>query len=1107
MMGSHAEDSAIIPGTTTEAIYSEYFFCVIFHFEEGQGKMRRRAAETRNRKDQIGASSTKYIVPGDPLEGEARMMSMVPQSVDETDRMLEVANTMLKQENLTPGERNALEAWKMQLSAKGIKGQVQHEFVRDFWQWLIGRGKDSDHARTPWARQSVAYDEEVSTYLDLMYSKMHHYNMKLKLLSTRVPEGINQFFIYFKYVVRGELLDKSNFLHDFQLFTDEFKAAREVGQWHRDPAAGPHEVAPYGDMKDVDQQARLYGSRAVVGTKFDMDMSDDEDNRVDEQAEYEKAVAEGRGWEWQAAKWKEQDDLRQEAYREMEAEADAAEKAELKEIQESEKEVNKILKEIEKYDKENVMAMDVEDERAKLDEIAQQVAEKEFEEDEKQLEKEREAMDTSEDTLTPEALAKVQEAQKKADEMDAKAAEKEFEENKMDTDEGMLSEEEKKQLTEKQEAEDKLEAEKQKAKEKLEAEKQKAKEEKEKAKAEKAAAKAKAREEKVAAIAKEREKLVAQRDAANERLKAAKEAANSKMEKKLAKMKEKENAPASIESKLKKLRAAKSEAAEMKQAAEAKRELLQESRSAGVAAQQPTDDIDFELMEVDKLLREAAKLEADAEAHEQVLTERKEIEKITRKQNVEDLSAVLKQQKEGQAESVDVQQKLLVAIIDLTTHVKQLEKNLAGGVGTAKENLDQLKETRKTAEKIAPDARSVAANDTSAENLGAVTELEDLSTTAFVAEISNSEKKMDKFIKKPTSTEPTSKKRKGVAEKIAETNAATTVAEAQTKAAEQVGFVFQDVPISDAFEFKAMVEEAKADAANTAVEMKMEEIPDSEMKDAIAATKRAREVAQAEVSDVAEKISKVAKDISIVEQAMKKVDQTDDEKSKAILKHLKTKKKDLSRMKSSLNKTRIAAKARQTEASKIIKAHEKQVKAALAAEIAAEKARLAEEKALAEVAAKAEAEKLLADTQTQAMVEEEDVDILTVDSNEESFLEKLRREKAEEADVDILAEDPEEESVVEKLRKEKAEADKKRELDDKGKEEEEEFAPAKKKKETAPAPEEEKEEEKPEAKEEEGPPPLELIEEESGEKKRVRIARRRGGGRKKEKRGKTGIGG
>lgn len=190
------------------------------------------------------ASHKMFKPPKDPFEEEDALNVMQPLDADQKKRMLEIANELIASDRVGAREKKALQIWKVSILAKGFEGIVKKEFQKDFWRWLLGRGKEEDHQKTQWYRDKLTDDIEVSHYVDSFISKYHMFRVKLKLLSMRRPIGINQTYLYFKYIVRGKEANQNNFLDDWDIMIKEFD---EAGNWQegRRPGYGPHEVRPW----------------------------------------------------------------------------------------------------------------------------------------------------------------------------------------------------------------------------------------------------------------------------------------------------------------------------------------------------------------------------------------------------------------------------------------------------------------------------------------------------------------------------------------------------------------------------------------------------------------------------------------------------------------------------------------------------------------------------------------------------------------------------------------------------------------------------------------------------------------------------------------------
>lgn len=193
----------------------------------------------------------KFGVEKDPLQKEFGIDEIQPLDEEGRQRMIQICDELIAAGGLHVEEQKALHIWKTNLVAEQIPGSVKHEFHRDFYRWLLGRGRDVDHQRTPWGRQSLADDKEVSAYLDQFVVKAHEFRVKIELLKMRRPTGIYQTYLYYKYIVRGVAGTQVNFLRDWDILVDEFGIARALpyDQDHRWRGYGPHETAPYPPVR------------------------------------------------------------------------------------------------------------------------------------------------------------------------------------------------------------------------------------------------------------------------------------------------------------------------------------------------------------------------------------------------------------------------------------------------------------------------------------------------------------------------------------------------------------------------------------------------------------------------------------------------------------------------------------------------------------------------------------------------------------------------------------------------------------------------------------------------------------------------------------------
>lgn len=190
------------------------------------------------------SESGAWKPPKDPLELETGGISPLPsdelkETLDFVDKQITLISARLagdipteidfKGELIITGrERRAqLEAEKMawhlhraQLEVSMKSDRPKQLFYTDFQSWLLGKGREKDHLRTPWYRTPIREDS-VHKYLEGFIEKRMDYLKKLDLLKFRGPSNVYEAYLYYKYIVRGEEYkqDHISFLSDWDKFS------------------------------------------------------------------------------------------------------------------------------------------------------------------------------------------------------------------------------------------------------------------------------------------------------------------------------------------------------------------------------------------------------------------------------------------------------------------------------------------------------------------------------------------------------------------------------------------------------------------------------------------------------------------------------------------------------------------------------------------------------------------------------------------------------------------------------------------------------------------------------------------------------------------------
>lgn len=239
----------------------------------GATKQAARGAADRAYRDQVRTLQPKFQPGADPLEREAGIKILEPTDAQQLQQMTKMLEKLY--EGGTPQEQQALELWKMQVAQGTIRDQVKLDFMRRFYFWLLGRGDQADHDKTLWGRANTAvYNKEVASYIDMFVDKRTKYVMKLRALANNVPDTLNGMYLYYKYIVNGQLkqvraadgtityeMSDEDYLQDFDLFQQVFDSTIGVNGRHGGGKVGYSELA--AGLPTNGTRARAFDSAGV----------------------------------------------------------------------------------------------------------------------------------------------------------------------------------------------------------------------------------------------------------------------------------------------------------------------------------------------------------------------------------------------------------------------------------------------------------------------------------------------------------------------------------------------------------------------------------------------------------------------------------------------------------------------------------------------------------------------------------------------------------------------------------------------------------------------------------------------------------------------------
>ncbi|KAN0045654.1 hypothetical protein ACTA71_006032 [Dictyostelium dimigraforme] len=111
-------------------------------------------------------------------------------------------------------KRSKLKMELLQLTDElnSLNSNDHNEFIDDFNRWLVGKGKEEDHALTPWSRKPLTnVHPSITEYIKGLVGKRHDFLSEIIKLKTFIFTDLNldNAYLYFKYIIRGRMDDPS----------------------------------------------------------------------------------------------------------------------------------------------------------------------------------------------------------------------------------------------------------------------------------------------------------------------------------------------------------------------------------------------------------------------------------------------------------------------------------------------------------------------------------------------------------------------------------------------------------------------------------------------------------------------------------------------------------------------------------------------------------------------------------------------------------------------------------------------------------------------------------------------------------------------------------
>lgn len=101
--------------------------------------------------------------------------------------------------------------WKTQFETKGLEKTGAVDVTKNFYAWLLGKGIEEDHRRTPWYREQALLElPDVQEWIDGFSDVLSETQNELIKLAWKTPQNLEEAWLYYKYVVHMDWMQKED---------------------------------------------------------------------------------------------------------------------------------------------------------------------------------------------------------------------------------------------------------------------------------------------------------------------------------------------------------------------------------------------------------------------------------------------------------------------------------------------------------------------------------------------------------------------------------------------------------------------------------------------------------------------------------------------------------------------------------------------------------------------------------------------------------------------------------------------------------------------------------------------------------------------------------
>lgn len=162
-------------------------------------------------------------------EGGIDKLAMAPAAKRQRVRhmvnnMIENLEAQLESNTLTEAKRRTLRAklkawmmWDTQMEHGALEEGSDALVLKNFYAWLLGKGREEDHRRTPWGRRPEMVElDDVREWLGSFIDVMVDTKTELTKLAWKTPQNLEEAWLYYKFLIHMDWVKEDDAL----LFVD-----------------------------------------------------------------------------------------------------------------------------------------------------------------------------------------------------------------------------------------------------------------------------------------------------------------------------------------------------------------------------------------------------------------------------------------------------------------------------------------------------------------------------------------------------------------------------------------------------------------------------------------------------------------------------------------------------------------------------------------------------------------------------------------------------------------------------------------------------------------------------------------------------------------------